>query len=274
MKIKFSVSKNYTSVKTYLKARGFSETLLSAYESNQHLIKVDNKSIKLSDKILKGSKVEVSLTNETNNLVLNNKPLKVVFEDQYLMIVDKPHNMSSTPTKNTIDNNLSGIIANYYKNIKLNSKIHLVNRLDAETSGIVLVAKHQLIHSLLSGIKITSKYRAKLIGKIKPEKGIIEKRIAKLEGSKERVESTQGNISVTRYEVKKFEDDRSNIEAEIINGKSPQLRLHFKLMGHPIVGDKLYGSREKILNLQNFFIKFKHPITKRVISVKLKKDWK
>jgi 23S rRNA pseudouridine1911/1915/1917 synthase len=273
MKVKFNVAKNYSSVKTYLKARGFSESLLSIYEKNQHLIKVNSKSTTLESKLIKGSKIEVSLINETSKVVLVNKPLQVVFEDQYLMIVNKPHNMPSTPTKATIQNNLSGIIANYYRNIKLNSKIHLVNRLDAETSGIILVAKHQLLHNLLTGLKIYFKFRAKLVGKIKPESGIIEKRIAKLEGSKERVETIKGTNTITKYDLKHFENNESNIEAELVSGKSPQLRLHFKLMGYPIVGDKLYGGKGKILYLQNFFIKFKHPITKRVISVKLKKEW-
>lgn len=273
MKVKFKASKNYSSVKTYLKARGFSDSLLSIYQKNQHLVKVNTKPTTLENKLVKGSKIEVSLINETNKVVLINKPLQVVFEDQYLMIVNKPHNMSSTPTKATIENNLSGVIANYYRNIKLNSKIHLINRLDTETSGLILVAKHQFIHNLLASLNINFKFRAKLIGQIKPEKGIIEKRIAKLEGSKERIETIKGNNTITKYDVKRFENNESNIEAEIVSGKSPQLRLHFKSMGHPIVGDKLYGGKGKILYLQNFFIKFKHPITNRVISVKLKKEW-
>jgi 23S rRNA pseudouridine1911/1915/1917 synthase len=274
MKVNFNSSKNYTSVYNFLKARGFSESLLSSYLNNEHLIKVNNKSTKLDNKIIKGSKVEVSLTNETNKIVLVSKPLDVVYEDQYLMIVNKPHNIHSTPNKTSIDNNLSGIISNYFRSIKINSKIHLVNRLDAETSGITLVAKHQLIHSLLSNLKIVSKYRVKVEGKLTPESGIIEKKIAKLEGSKERVESTDGNLTLTKYQVKHFENKESNVEAEIVRGKSPQLRLHFKLMGHPIVGDKLYKGKGKILFLQNYFIKFKHPITNRIISVKLKREWK
>jgi 23S rRNA pseudouridine1911/1915/1917 synthase len=273
MKIKFKVSKNYNSLRAYLKARGFSNSLLSTYENNQHLIKANNKPINLTDKLIKGTKVEINLTNETNKVALINKPLDVIYEDQYLIIVNKPHNMSTTQTKLTIDYNLSGIIANYYRNIKLNSKIHLVNRLDTETSGIILVAKHQLIHALLSATKIASKYRAKVVGQIRPDKGVIEKRIDKLEGSKERIEAAKGNISITKYEVKHFENNESNIEAELVKGKSPQLRLHFKLLGHPIVGDKIYGGSGKILYLQKFFIKFKHPITNRVISVKLKREW-
>ena len=273
MKVKFKANKNYKSVRTYLKARGFSDSLLSTYENKQHLIKVNNKSISLNDKINKGSKIDINLTKETNKVLLINKPLDVIYEDQYLMIVNKPHNMCTTPTKLTIDNNLSGVIANYFRSIKLNSRIHLVSRLDTETSGIILVAKHQLIHALLSATKISSKYRAKVTGQIKPDKGIIEKRIAKLEGSKEQIETIKGNNCITKYDVKHFENNESNIEAEVLKGKSPQLRLHFKLLGHPIVGDKIYGGSGKILYLQKFFIKFKHPITNRIISVKLKREW-
>jgi 23S rRNA pseudouridine1911/1915/1917 synthase len=273
MKVKFKAAKNYTSIETFLKAKGFSGRLLPTYLNNLNLIRVNNKTSNLEDKIMRGSSIEIELTKETNKLVLVNKTLDVAYEDAYLMIVNKPHNLSSTPTKATVDNNLSGIIANYFRNTKLKSKIHLVNRLDAETSGIVLVAKHQLIHSLLSEVKIVSKYRAKLIGVIKPLNGIIEKRITKLADAKQRIESADGSLSVTKYVAKHVANNESNVEAELIKGKSPQLRLHFKLMGFPIVGDKLYGGVGKILNLQNYFIKFKHPITNRIISVKLKREW-
>jgi 23S rRNA pseudouridine1911/1915/1917 synthase len=274
MKVNFNVTKNYTSVKNFLKARGFSESLLTTYVNNQHLIRVNNKQSNLEDRITKGSKVEVILTNETNKIVLVNKPIEVVYEDRYLLIINKPHNLAATPTRATVDNNLSGMVASYFRSIKLSSKVHLVYRLDSETSGIILVAKHQLIHNLLSNLKIESKYRAKVVGKIKPDSGIIEKRISKLESSKERIESIKGEDTLTKYEVKHFENNESNLEAEIIKGRSPQLRLHFKLLGHPIVGDNLYGEKGRILNLQNYFIKFKHPITNRVISVKLKREWK
>lgn len=274
MKVKFKATKNYSSIETFLTAQGFSNTLLVAYLNNLNLIKVNNKTPKLEDKIIKSSNIEVTLTKETNKLLLVDRPLDVLFEDQYLMIVNKPHNLSCTPTKATADNNLSGIIANYFRNTKINSKVHLVNRLDFETSGIILIAKHQFIHSLLNDIKIISKYRAKLSGMIKPLSGIIEKRITKLDNSKERIESSTGYESVTKYVVKNTENNESNVEAELIKGRSPQLRLHFKLMGHPIIGDKLYHGKGKTLYLQNFFIKFKHPITNRIISVKLKREWK
>jgi 23S rRNA pseudouridine1911/1915/1917 synthase len=273
MKVKFKATKNYTSIETFLKAKGFSGRLLPTYLNNLNLIRVNNKTSNLKDKIILGSSIEIELTKETNKLVLIDKPVDIAYEDPYLMIVNKPHNLSSTPNKATIDNNLSGIIANYFRNIKLKSKIHLINRLDAETSGIVLVAKHQLIHSLLSEVKIVSKYRAKLTGAIKPLRGIIEKRITKLDEVKQRIESADGSLSVTKYVVKYVSNNESNVEAELIKGKSPQLRLHFKLMGFPIVGDKIYGGAGKILHLQNYFIKFKHPITNRIISVKLKREW-
>jgi 23S rRNA pseudouridine1911/1915/1917 synthase len=274
MKVKFKASKNYASIETFLKAKGFSGALLPTYINNLNLIKINNKRANLEDKIIKSSRIEVELTKESNKVVLINKPLEVVYEDPYLMIVNKPHNLAATPTKATIDNNLSGIIANYFRNIKLNSKIHLVNRLDTETSGIILVAKHQFIHSLLSELKIKSKFRAKLVGQIKPTSGVIEKRVAKVDNSKEIVEASNGDNSVTKYIVKHFENNESYIEAELIKGRNPQLRLHFKLVGHPIVGDRLYGFKDKILYLQNYFIKFKHPITNRIISVKLKREWK
>jgi 23S rRNA pseudouridine1911/1915/1917 synthase len=274
MKVKLKASKNYSSIETFLKAKGFSNAILVSYLNNLNLVKVNNKTPYLEDKITKGSIIEVALTKETNKLLLVNKPLEVLYEDTYLMIVNKVHNLSATPTKATLEYNLSGIIANYFRNMKINSKVHLVNRLDFETSGITLVAKHQFIHSLLNDTKVISKYRAKLTGVIKPLSGVIEKRISKLESSKERVESSIGYDSVTKYVVKNIENNESNVEAELVKGRSPQLRLHFKLMGHPIVGDKLYGGKGKTLHLQNFFIKFKHPITSRIISVKLKREWK
>lgn len=273
MKIIFKAKTKYISVNSFLKSKGFSEPLISFYKKNNQLIKINGDATNTLVEIKKGSIVEIQLPKETNKIPLIDKPIEIVYEDRFLLIINKPANLASNPTRAHFDNNLSGMIANYYKDSKIESKIHLVNRLDKETRGLILVAKHQYIHALLSNIKIEKRYRAKLVGKLNPESGIIEKRIAKIEGSMEREESPNGDISITKYYVKKYYDGYTNIEAELITGRTHQLRLHFKLLGHPILGDPLYGVKQKQLYLQSFYLKFKHPILNKTISVKLKREW-
>jgi 23S rRNA pseudouridine1911/1915/1917 synthase len=273
MEIKFRTQKSYKSLNSFLTAEHFSKSLISFYKKNNHMISVNNETKDTTIPVAKGDVILVKLPNEGNDIPLIDKPLEIVYEDRFLLIINKPANLATTPTRAHYDNNLSGMIVNHFKDIKLKSKVHLVNRLDKETRGLLIVAKHQYIHALLSSIKIDKKYRAKLDGILKPTSGIIEKRIAKLESSMERVEKADGDISITKYNVKKYKDNKTYVEAELITGRTHQLRLHFKLLGHPIIGDPLYGQVGNFLYLQSFYLKFKHPIINRTISIKLKKEW-
>ncbi len=273
MIITFKAKKEYKSVNSFLESKRFSDSLISFYKKNNHLIKINGETKNTLSNVSKGSTIEIQLPKETNKIPLINKPINIVYEDRFLLIINKPANLATTPTRAHYENNISGMIANYYRENKIESKIHLVNRLDKETRGLILLAKHQYIHALLSQIKIEKKYRAKLIGELKPNSGIIEKRIAKIEGSMERAENPNGEISITKYNVKKHIDGYSNVEAELVTGRTHQLRLHFKLLGYPILGDPLYGVKQKHLYLQSYYLKFKHPIFNKTISVKLKKDW-
>jgi 23S rRNA pseudouridine1911/1915/1917 synthase len=273
MKITFKALKSYRSLNTFLEAKGFSTSLISFYKNNNHLIKINEKSVNTLTPINKKDNIEVVLPNETNAIPLINNPLNIVYEDPFIMIINKPANLASSPTRAHILNNVSGMIANHFKNQKINSKVHLVNRLDKETRGLILIAKHQYIHALLSSLKIVKKYRLVAKGKVKPKRGIIEKKIAKSNDSNRRIESVKGDLSITKYEVKSFRNNLSYIEAQLITGRTHQLRLHFSLIGNPIVGDPLYGDGGKDLLLQSYYLKFKHPIYNKILSFKLKRDW-
>jgi 23S rRNA pseudouridine1911/1915/1917 synthase len=273
MKITFKALKSYRSLNTFLEAKGFSKSLVSFYKNNNHLIKINQESVNTLTPIIKKDFIEIELPKETNAIPLIDKPLNIIYEDPFVMVINKPENLASSPTRAHILNNVSGMIANHFNSKNINSKIHLVNRLDKETRGLMLVAKHQYFHALLSRAKIIKKYRLVAKGKIKQKRGIIEKTIAKSQDSNRRIETKNGDLSITKYEVKSFKNNLSYIEAQLITGRTHQLRLHFSLIGNPIVGDPLYGDGGKTLHLQSFYIKFKHPVYNKILSFKLKREW-
>ena len=269
----FKAKRDYKSVNNYLKSIGFSDKLISFYKKNNNLIKLNGVENNTLEPVLKKSKVEIFLPNESNNIPLIDKPLNIVYEDNFYLIINKPSNLASSPTQRHIENNVSGMIANYFKEQKISSKVHLVNRLDKENSGLMIIAKHQIFHSLMVKSNITKKYRLLVEGFVKPESGTIEKKIGKLGDLQKRVELVDGDNSITKYQVKKYFSDKSLVEAELVTGRTHQIRLHFSLIGHPIVGDSLYGNKGEYLFLQSYYLKFKHPIYNKVMSFKLSKPW-
>ena len=273
MEIKYKSKKKYNSINTFLKAKKFSDTLISLYKKNNHMVKVNGETLNTLSPIKKNSIIAITLPNETNKIPLIEKPLNIVYEDNFYLIINKPVDLASSPTRAHILNNVSGMIANYFKDNRIKSKVHLVNRLDKETSGLMIVAKHQYFHALMADAKIIKKYRVLVDGLLKPTIGTIEKNITKQEGNKKRIEDSDGSISITKYKVKKYFKETTSVEAQLVTGRTHQLRLHFSLLGHPIVGDSLYGKGGGRLHLQSYYLKFKHPIYQKTISVKLKKEW-
>ena len=200
-------------------------------------------------------------------------PLNIIYEDEDLLVIDKPANMPIHPSMNHHEGTLANGLMYYFKEQGQDFTFRAVNRLDRDTSGLTMVAKHLLSGGILSR-QISTKsihrtYRAICQGKL-PETGIIDAPIARMADSTiERcVDFENGEHAVTHYERLAYDEqkDLSLVALKLETGRTHQIRVHLKHLGYPIIGDFLYNpdytycSRQA---LHSASLCFTHPITKK-----------
>ena len=201
---------------------------------------------------------------------------EIVYEDSYLLIINKESNLATIPTRKHYTNSLANYVMSYYKRMGIVANIHFASRLDAPTSGLIMLAKNSYVLTLLKDANITKKYMLEVNGHIPLKSGVIECGITKEEGSIiKRCVTNEFVNSKTIYEVKGEYNDTSLVEATLCTGKTHQLRVHFSSMGHPIIGDELYGVKrdDGILHLHSYYLEFTHPIKKEKMSFTTKPKW-
>ncbi|MEG0277336.1 MAG: RluA family pseudouridine synthase [Coprobacillus sp.] len=201
---------------------------------------------------------------EDNQIPKQNISLNIIYEDDYLLIIDKEKGMACIPTRSHPSSTLANALSYYYQQINLASTIHLVNRLDKETSGLMIVAKYREIHDLLCKdiTHIYRRYQAHVQGKV--ENGIIDKPIYKDGYAMKRIIDERGKQSVTYYQSLAYYDDLSLVEFELKTGRTHQIRVHMASIGHPLIGDELYGGMNGVFDLTSTMVAFVHPVTKQI----------
>ncbi len=198
---------------------------------------------------------------------LNKTDLNVLYEDKDFIIVDKKHNLLSVAT-DTTTKTLYNDVSKYIKTKNKNSKIFIVNRLDKDTSGIVVFAKNQELKFKLqeNWDNVIRKYIAVVIGKTKPE-GIIKNYLQ--EDKNLFVKSgTTGKLAITEYRKLKENKNQTWLDINIKTGRKNQIRVHMNDINCVIKGDTKYGGqKEKRMYLHAYYIKFNHPVTNKIIEV-------
>ena len=269
IKISFVNSKKQT-ISEFMLEKGFSSSNIF-HEINQKLVLINLSPVRDKNvEIFEGDKIEITLVPEVNDLPLNKDKVEILYEDEYLLLVNKPSNLLVEPYKIGTNNNLASMVANYFFEQEIPSKIHLVNRLDKCTSGIVIIAKNQYIKNLMCKTKITKKYLALVEGKTDTS-GTIKINIDKEAFSNSRILGESGKESITEYKTISYDEKRdvSLVEVEILTGRTHQIRLSCSSIGHPLVGDETYGSKLKEdIYLKAFYTEFKHPLIDKVIRIK------
>ncbi len=197
-------------------------------------------------------------------------PIDVVYEDKYLIVLNKPPFMPVHPTKIHQEDTLANALSFYAENRGEHYTFHAVNRLDRNTSGLVIVAKDRHTASVMSQSNITKHYTAFVHGKI-AEKGTVNAPIALSPDSKiVRVVSDTGKASVTHYEPLEYKDSFTVLKLVLETGRTHQIRCHMSYIGHPLLGDDLYGgSLDKISRhaLHCGYISFMHPISNEYVEL-------
>lgn len=225
----------------------------------------------------------LDLSEDNSNIVPSQIPLDIVYEDAHILIVNKPAGIAVHPSMLHFDNSLSNGVKYYFDSIGLHKKIRAVNRIDLNTSGLVLFAKNEYIQECLikqmANKTFGKTYLALVYGHMPEIKGTINAPIARKENSIiERCVSSSGQVAITHYEVIKEFEKYSLVSCKLETGRTHQIRVHMAYIGNPLLGDSLYGNSTTSLisrqALHSYKMSFIHPAYNKTILVeaKLPKD--
>ena len=214
-----------------------------------------------------GDVISVPLDEEEPEFPAEDGPLTILYEDEYLLAVDKPAGMLIHPSRSRFDGTLANFVAGYYRRTGQKSAFHPLTRLDRDTFGIVLLTKNAHIHSLLQLTQVKKTYHALTLGGPETDTGIIDAPIGRKElPSLLREVREDGKESVTEFEVLE-RGKLCKLALHPITGRTHQLRVHCAYMGYPIVGDPQYGGEQAMeygwssQALCARELEFDHPVT-------------
>ena len=225
---------------------------------------VNDKSITKHNYMLnKGDKVVIKMFNTT---------LDILYEDEFIIAVNKPSGLLTVSTDKIKDKTLFKEVSDYVKKNNKNNKVFIVNRIDKDTSGIVVFAKSERVKETLQSkwndIVMVRKYVAVVEGII-DEKGTIKSYLTE---NKEHIvySSKSGKLSITDYERVKYNNNYSMLNVYLSTGRKNQIRVHMKDIHHPVVGDSKYGNKYSLINrlmLHSEYIEFINPINNKIIKI-------
>ncbi len=253
----------------------------------QGLVIVNSRIEKVSYKIKNGDSIELTIPVQPESLLVpEDIPLDVIYEDEHIIIINKPPKMIVHPAAGYKSGTL--INALIYRCGKLASigaplRPGIVHRLDKDTSGIIVIAKDDAAYLNLckqfKERKVEKYYLALLYGTLKKDKEEINTPIGRAIADRKKMstKTRKGKEAVTQFEVIKRFKSATMVKIKIITGRTHQIRVHFAASGHPVLGDKIYGKKTNIKFAQrtiNFSrqmlhaqsLKFKHPVDKRPLE--------
>lgn len=203
-------------------------------------------------------------------------PIEIVYEDNHLLVVNKPQGMVVHPAAGNPDGTLVNALLHHCKGrlSSINGKIRpgIVHRLDKDTAGLLIVAKDDQAHAGLAAQiaahTFSRKYEAVVLGKLKDDFGTVDKPIGRSKTDRKKMAVTYENAkeAVTHYRVISRYNGFTHVELTLETGRTHQIRVHMASIGHPVAGDSVYGDKKNVLKLNGqclfaFHIGFVHPIT-------------
>lgn len=258
-------------IKKYLQSLGMGHRLFNDLKNGQGEFLVDHRKVRPTTKILPNQPLTVIAQPEMldESVKLSDEPLDIVYEDDNWLVINKPAGVTSIPGP-TVDN---GTVLNRAVNYLVEKKSadqrpHLITRLDRFTGGLLLIAKHHVASSMISQQvqqhQMLKEYTAFVSGTFDKDHGTIDKPIVRREGQAQRVIADDGQSALTEYWVEEQNDDWTKLRVQLHTGRTHQIRVHLASIGHPLIGDHLYGgdiSKYQHQQLWATKISFKDPFT-------------
>lgn len=276
--LKYIIDEEYggKTVKDFLIRRcRMSGTLIKGLKSTEDGIMVNGERKFVTHTINRGDELVISIYEDKSENIL---PIRMdftnVYEDEDIIIVEKPPNMPTHPSQGNFSNTLANALMYYWNERGEQHTFRAVNRLDKDTSGLMCVAKNSYAHAVLCDeIKnkvLKRRYRAIVCGDVR-EDGTVDAPIARSgESVIKRCVSADGQNAVTHYKVKERLGKYTVLELELETGRTHQIRVHMSHIGHPLLGDWLYGEENHDLfdrqALHSCYIELIHPISGKKIT--------
>lgn len=253
----------------------FSNRLIRRLKKENHFF-LNGTAVAVDKNLFRGDLLKIFFLDEKINYEPENIPIDILYEDGDLLVLNKDSGIVVHPTKTHQNHTLANAIAYYFKENNIKRKIRFINRLDMDTSGIILIAKnsycHQYIQNQMDSNVIEKRYMALVEGIFEKDQGVIKLNIGKkAKGDIKRKVFDDGKESITEFKRLEQYTKGALLELKILTGRTHQIRVHLSHLGNPIVGDQLYGSRLDVISrqaLHSYYIKLMPPRKNKLIEIK------
>ena len=263
-------------IEDFLKKEGYSKRLITKLRQTPIGLRVDTIHRYTTYPLSSNECLVVTLEDDTpsEHIPPVYHPLSIIYEDDDLMVLNKPANMPIHPSIGNYENTLANGVAYYFKEKNEPFIYRVINRLDRDTTGLIILAKHMLSAGILSNMvknrEIKREYLAITEGLI-DEEGIIEVPIGRKEGSiiEREVNFTNGEYAKTYYKRLAYSNNHSLVHVTLETGRTHQIRVHMKHIHHPLPGDFIYNPNYEFIKrqaLHSYKLTFPHPITKEILT--------
>ena len=226
---------------------------------------------KPKEKVLGGERIAIDVEiEEEARFQPQDIPLNIVYEDDDIIVINKPAGMPIHPSMNNYYNSLANALAWYYQKQDKPFIFRCCNRLDRDTSGLTVVSKHLVSGSILSTMtknrEVHREYLAVVKGRVTPSSGTICAPLARKEGTiiERMVDFEHGEEAITHYKLIREANGHSLVSLKLETGRTHQIRIHMKYLGFPLIGDYLYNPDMEHMTrqaLHSHHMEFAHPIT-------------
>lgn len=251
---------------------------ISRSQISKSKIYINGKSAKLSTKIKENDLVKIEIEkNYKVEVIENDIFVPIVYEDDYLLVVNKPYNLVVHPCSTHKGDSLVGSLIAKSKNLSTIDELRpgIVHRLDKDTSGLLIIAKdnntHLKLQEMFKNHSLTKIYLAILKGNFKYDKITVKNYIGRDKKNRKKISSntTSKRLAISHFEKIKANDKISLVKIQIDTGRTHQIRVHASQLNYPVLYDKLYSkyNKEERQQLHSYYLKFIHPITKKTIEL-------
>ncbi|WP_174730945.1 RluA family pseudouridine synthase [Mesobacillus harenae] len=263
-------------IRDFLREKNISKSALTDIKFKGGSITVNGEETTVRYALRESDLLKVIFPEEVPSVGLKGEllPLEIIYEDESLLVINKPAEMNTIPSREHPCGSLANALIGYYDNAGIPSTTHIVTRLDRNTTGLVLVAKHRHVHHLLSLQQkygqLRRVYEAFTEGWLAGAEGKVEEPIGRKETSIiEREVRPDGQYACTFYQVIERKKNFTWVELRLETGRTHQIRVHMSHLGHPLLGDGLYGGNNTHIKRQALHCKrltFSHPLSEEILE--------
>ena len=259
-------------VEQFLRRKRYSGQNLSEIKRMPKSILVNGVHYYMRQELSTGDHLQVRIceTQNSEKIPPTKLPLDIIYEDEDLLVLNKPAGMPIHPSLNNYTNSIANALAYYFQSQGKPFIFRCCNRLDRDTSGLTIVSKHLVSGSILSDMtkyrEVHREYLAIARGSVTPSEGTIQAPLGRKDGTiiERTVDWEHGEDAVTHYKVVKEANGHSLVSLRLETGRTHQIRIHMKHLGYPLIGDYLYNPDMEYMTrqaLHSHHMEFIHPIT-------------